>query len=41
MARKITFEEAIDSIKKQVNEMTDEQLKEWGKSKECFDYLNR
>ena len=33
-----------DIIQKEIekaNNMTDEQLLEWGESKECYDYLHR
>lgn len=31
----------IDKAKEEANNMTDEQLQNWCKSKECYDYLNR
>ena len=31
----------IDKIKKDVNNMTPQELQNWCNSKECYDYLNR
>ncbi len=36
-----TITELIDEAIIETNSLTSEQLQQWCKSKECFDYLNR
>ncbi len=37
----MNLEEQLEQINIQVNRMTPEQLQNWGRSKECYDYLYR
>lgn len=35
------YEKTIEKIVEEANNMTDEQLKAWANSQECYDYLHR
>jgi len=34
-------EDLVSKIKKEVDNMTSEQLQQWSKGKDCYDYLHR